>query len=70
MTEFQSPSTDRNTDKSQQKQTGLQGQSAEERGHAPSGSVTVSDIGSPYGSKGNRHGYESVDFGESGEELI
>jgi len=70
MTDCQSKTPDRNTDKSQLKQAATLGKTEADRDRAPSGSVTVVDIGSPFGSSDTQHGYESVDFGETGEELI
>jgi hypothetical protein len=70
MTNCQPKIPDRNTDKSQLKQAGTLGKTEAAQDRAPSGAVTVSDIGSPYGSPDTQHNYESVDFGESGEELI
>lgn len=61
---------DRNDEKSQLKQAEAQSKTQADQGREPSGAVTVSDIGSPYGSTDTQHSYESVDFGESGEELI
>jgi len=70
MTDCQSKTPDRNTDKSQLKQAGTLGKTEADHERAPSDSVTVSDIGSPYGSPDTQQSYESVDFGETGEELI
>jgi len=70
MTGCQSKTPDRDTEKNQLKQAATLGKTDADRGRAPSGSVTVSDIGSPYGSTDSQSSYESVDFGESGEELI
>jgi hypothetical protein len=70
MTNCQSKIPDRNTEKCQLKQAGTLGKTEADQDRAPSGAVTVNDIGSPYGSPDTQHNYESVDFGESGEELI
>jgi hypothetical protein len=70
MTDCQSKIPDRNTDKSQLKQAETLGKIEADQDRAPSGAVTVSDIGSPYGPPDTQYNYESVDFGESGEELI
>lgn len=70
MTDCQSKTPDRDTKKNQLKQAGTLSKTAAGQGRAPSDAVTVSDIGSPYGSTDTQHNYESVDFGESGEELI
>lgn len=70
MTDCQSKTPDRNTDKSQLKQAETLGRTEAGQDRAPSGSVMVSDIGSPYGSPDSQQSYESVDFGETGEELI
>lgn len=61
---------DRDTEKDQLKQTGTLDKAEADQGRAPSGAVTVTDIGSPYGSTDSYQSYESVDFGETGEELI
>ena len=70
MTDCQSRTPDRHTDKNQLKQAGTLGKTETGQDRAPSGSVTVNDIGSPYGSSDTHHSYESVDFGETGEELV
>jgi len=70
MTSCQSKIPDRDTDKCQLKQAGTLGKTEADQDRAPSGSVAVSDIGSPYGSPDTQQSYESVDFGETGEELI
>ena len=70
MTNCQPKIPDRNTDKSQLKQAGTLVKTEAAQDRAPSGAVTVSDIGSPYGTSNTHHSYESIDFGETGEELI
>ena len=70
MTDCPSKTPDRDTEKTQQKQAATLGKTDASRSRAPSGSVTVSDIGGPFGSTETQSSYESVDFGESGEELI
>ena len=70
MTGYQLLTTDRDTGKSRLEETETQDKTVTDHGGEPSGSVTVSDIGSPYGTTEIQQSYESVDFGESGEELI
>jgi len=70
MSSKQQHTPDRDNDKGQLKQAEAQSKTQADQGRAPSGSVTVSDIGSPYGSKDAQQSYESVDFGDAGEELI
>lgn len=70
MTDCHPLTPDRNSENGRQEQAGTKGETAAGRGREPSASVTVSDIGSPYGSTDSRQSYESLDFGESGEELI
>jgi len=69
MTDCQSKTPDQDSEKNQLKQA-TRGKTEANQDRSPSGSVTVSDIGSPYGSTDTQQSYESLDFGESGEELI
>jgi hypothetical protein len=61
---------DRASEKNQLKQAETQSKTQTGQGRAPAGAVTVSDIGSPYGSSDTQQSYESMDFGDAGEELI
>jgi len=70
MTHYQFLTAERENEKDQLEKTGTQGKTRDRRGREPSGCVTVGDIGSPYTPTDIRHNYESVDFGDSGEELI
>jgi len=70
MTDCHPLAPDRDGEKGRQEQAGTSVETGAGRGREPSGSVTVRDIGSPYGSADSRQSYESLDFGESGEELI
>jgi len=70
MTDCQSERPERITGQIQLKQAETLGKTNADHDRPPAGSLTVTDIGSPYGSSDTQNSYESVDFGEKGEELI